>query len=408
MNNKVKKKAWISARHQVVRDVVCLFLEPYSKIKYGIKIEKFKQENKRNYLVLYNHQTPFDQFFVGMAFKKHLYYVATEDIFSNGWVSKLIKYLVNPIPIKKQTTDVRAILNCIKVAKEGGSIAIAPEGNRTYSGKTEYINPSIVALARKLGLPVLFYRIEGGYGAEPRWSDVVRKGKMRGYVSRVLETSEYEKMTDDELLSVICTELMVDESRSNMDHKHKKKAEYLERAIYVCKTCGLSIFESEGNFIKCTRCGSEAEYLSNNQIRAVKGDIPFSSVNEWYEYQKQYVNSLDVAALTSDPIYHESTALRKVIPYKEKILLEKRAMVSLYGDRLELQGFDIGKKELLFKDISSVAVLGRNKLNIYYGDDIYQFKSDKRFNALKYVNIYFRYQNQMKGDRTKDGEFLGI
>ena len=109
-----------------------------------------------------------------MTLRGPVYYMATEDIFSNGWISKVIKYLVAPIPIKKQTTDIRAILNCLKVAKEGGSICIAPEGNRTYSGRTEYMNPSIVSLARKLRMPILIYRIEGGYGSEPRWSDVVR------------------------------------------------------------------------------------------------------------------------------------------------------------------------------------------------------------------------------------------
>ena len=101
-------------------------------------------------MILFNHQTALDQFIVGSAFKGPIYYVATEDIFSMGFVSDLLRFAVNPIPIKKQTTDVGAVMNCIRVAKEGGTICIAPEGNRTYSGKTEYINPAIVPLAKKL------------------------------------------------------------------------------------------------------------------------------------------------------------------------------------------------------------------------------------------------------------------
>ena len=53
-----------------------------------------------------------------------------------------------------------------------------------------------------------------------------------------------------------------------------------------------------------------------------------------------------------------------------------------------------------------MSVLGRNKLNFYHDDHVYQFKSDKRFNALKYVNIYFRHKNIIKGDQ--DGKFLGL
>ena len=51
-------------------------------------------------------------------------------------------------------------------------------------------------------------------------------------------------------------------------------------------------------------------------------------------------------------------------------------------------------------------MLGKNKLNIYVGKRVFQLKSDKRFNALKYVNIFYRYQQIKKGD--KNGEFLGL
>ena len=52
------------------------------------------------------------------------------------------------------------------------------------------------------------------------------------------------------------------------------------------------------------------------------------------------------------------------------------------------------------------AVLGRNKLNLYHGDKLYQVKGDKRFNALKYVHIYHRYKNIRKGEEHV--KFLGL
>jgi 1-acyl-sn-glycerol-3-phosphate acyltransferase len=62
----------------------------------------------------------------------------------------------------------KAVKTCVRVAKEGGTIAIAPEGNRTYSGVTESIKPSITGLIRLLRIPVAIFRIEGGYGVHPR------------------------------------------------------------------------------------------------------------------------------------------------------------------------------------------------------------------------------------------------
>ena len=401
---KKKNKKWTRFRHRVVRNIAYCILRPYVSIVYKIKIDKFKAQEKRPYLILLNHQTPFDQFFVGMAFKGPIYYMATEDIFSNGWISSVIRYLVAPIPIKKQTTDVRAILNCMKVAKEGGSISIAPEGNRTYSGRTEYMSDSIVPLARKLGMPIVLYRIEGGYGAEPRWSDVVRKGKMRGYVSRVISPEEYAVMSDEELFEAIRTELYVNEAVVDTAFKHKKLAEYLERAIYVCPECGLSTFESHNDIIKCKKCGLAARYLPTKELEGVGAELPFRFVADWYDYQSDFINSLDVTELCDEPIYREHAEFREVIPYDRKNLIADKAELRLYGDRVEV---DLPMETLSFDfESTNLTVLGRNKLNIYYKDKIYQVKGDKRFNALKYVHLSHRYQNIRKG--LEDVKFLGL
>ena len=137
-NNGKRKNRWRRARHRVVKSLVYL-LSPLCKLWYGAKVERMKRPGKRPYLLLSNHQTAFDQFFVGMVYLGPVYYVASEDLFSNGFISRMLEWAVRPIPIRKQTTDVRAVMTCLKVAKEGGTIAISPEGNRTYSGRTEQI-----------------------------------------------------------------------------------------------------------------------------------------------------------------------------------------------------------------------------------------------------------------------------
>jgi len=406
MARKSKQKSWLRFRHRVVRNIAYMILYPYSKIKYGITIEKFKSKKNTPYLILLNHQTPFDQFFVGMSFKGAVYYLATEDIFSNGWVSSLIKWLVAPIPIKKQAGDVAAVKNCIRVAREGGTICIAPEGNRTYSGKTEYMSDAIAPLARKLKLPIALYRIEGGYGAEPRWSDVVRRGKMRSYVLRVIEPQEYANMTDDELFDAIEKGLYVNEAVADGEFHHKKRAEYLERAIYVCPYSGLSKFESHNATIECKNCGIQIEYQPNKELKGIGFDFKFQFVNDWYEYQKDFINALDTDKYIDAAIYHDTAQLSQVIIREKKILLRKAAGIALYGDRIVIDEGAPDQMVLPFAQISVIAVLGRNKLNIYFGDKVYQFKGDKRFNALKYVNIYYRRKNQIKGEVY--GQFLGL
>ncbi len=405
MKHDKKNKRWTRWRHRVVRNILSITLGPYTKLKYHIKVERFKQQEKRPYLILMNHQTAFDQFFVGLAFKGPVYYLASEDLFSNGWVSSLIKYLVEPIPIKKQTTDIRAVLNCMRVAKEGGTIAIAPEGNRTYSGRTEYMNPSIAQLARKLGVPVALFRIEGGYGVQPRWSDVVRRGKMRAYVSRVITPEEISAYTDAELFDAIKEGLYVNEATPDGEFRHKRCAEYMERAIYVCPRCGLSSFESSRDVIKCNKCGGSVRYTETKELLDIDLGIPFRFVADWYDYQSSFINVLDVEALCDGALYEEAVAVSEVIPYKKKLRISKDATIRLYGNRAELS---VNGENLIlsFDEATAVTVLGRNKLNIYHGGKIYQFKGSKRFNALKYVHMYHRYKNIRKGDQNV--EFLGL
>ncbi len=397
-------KKWMKLRHRVVTRILYVILKPYSYIRYGIKVEKFKEQGKRQYLIVFNHQTAFDQFFVGMAFKGPIYYLASEDLFSNGFVSTLIRWLVAPIPIRKQTTDVAAVKNCIRVAREGGTIALAPEGNRTYDGKPVHINPAIAPLAKKLGLPIAIFRVEGGYGVHPRWSDVVRRGKMRGLVSCVIEPESYKDMSNDELFELIKDSIDVKENNVSGEFHHKNNAEFLERAIYVCPDCGLSSFESHGDIIECKKCGKKVRHLPTKELCGVGQEFPFRFVSDWYDYQCDFVNRLNILGFTDVPLYHDLASLTEVIVYERKKKLCENAQITLYGDRIIIEGEH--PLELYFKDVSAITVLGRNKLNIYIGKKLYQLKSDKRFNGLKYVNIFYRYKNLTK--ENGDGKFLGL
>ena len=348
-----------------------------------------------------NHQTGFDQFFAGLTFHQPVYYLASEDIFSIGWISRLLEWAVAPIPIKKQTTDLQAVKNCIRVAREGGSIFIAPEGQRTFHGKTVYIAPSIAHLAKKLGLPIAIMRIEGGYGIQPRWSDVVRKGRMRSYVKRVIEPDEYKELTNDQLFAILLEELTVDESGSCGEFPHKKSAEYLERVVYTCPDCGLTTWESNGQVTRCTKCGRQDRYLPDKALVGVDRPFPYPFLADWYQAQEAFLNALDTLTMTDSPVWEETARLSLVHPGSHKDILAKNAGICLYGDRIT-----IADRIFAFSEIRAVTILGKNKLNVYTDDSIFQIKGGKRFNGLKYLNFDHRYINLTTGDHN--GKYLGL
>ena len=98
--------------------------------------------------------------------------------------------------------------------------------------------------------------------------------------------------------------------------------------------------------------------------------------------------------------------MSEVVINKKKLPLQKDVKIDLYGDRMILNPDSEKEMVFPFREVTAISVLGRNKLNIYYNQKVYQLKGDKRFNALKYVNFCYRHKNICKGD--KDGKFLGL
>ena len=175
----------------------------------------------------------------------------------------------------------------------------------------------------------------------------------------------------------------------------------MERFLYVCPSCGLTKFHTKNNLIWCEKCNHKIQYLSNKQLKGIEKDFSFTNLTQWYDFQCDYVRKLDLVNYLSTPIDDYCVKVFKVILYKKKQLLFSRTSIKLFGDRIELDDFI-----LTFDEISSITVLGKNKINVYYNDIVYQIKADVSFNGLKYVNIFHHYHNCKRGDIHE--QFLGL
>jgi len=399
-------------RHSVIYRLAYPVIRALCRITYpGLELKPFPEGKEGQYLFIYNHQTPMDQFFISILSGKPVYHIATEDIMSNGWISKLLSWTVAPIPILKQMKDMKAVKNCVSVARQGGSIAVAPEGNRTFSGRTTHFGIGIVKLVKLIRLPVAIVRIEGGYGVEPRWAGGTRKGLIRACVSEILRPEEYLDMDQDALYRKLKDALWEDESGPGGSYVSDRPAEYLERLFYVCPVCGFSEFVSEADKVSCKSCGLTFRYTDRRELIDTEGRTGFGSIGDWYDCQESFVNSIDPEEYTGAPIFEDPVAASEVRLYERKIPIEKNAKALLFGDRIEVRGPDGGMiADLPFDDTDTVTVLGKKKLNVYSGGKVIQLAGGDRFNGLKYVNLYYRYRNVK---RQKDGgeegvKFLGL
>ncbi len=414
---KKKKNKWVKLRHKVITGLFYPFFFLHAKLKYKIKFKK-PDIGRRQYFVVSNHQALWDQFFVSLLLKRTIYYVASEDLYEKGFLSKLLHFAVAPIPIKKNATDVKAVMTMLRVKKEGGTIAIFPEGNRTYSGETGYIKPAIGALIKILKLPILCVQIKGGFGAHPRFASNIRKWPVEVSVKKIIEYDEYKDFSEEQCYQMIKDAIYFNEFDNVGDnvYSNKHSAEFMERAYYVCPKCKKIVkLYSNGQFVECPNCGVKLMYDKHLSLVPVNGDFPFTRLDDWYRYQENFITNLDLTPYFETPIFEDVATLVETAHYKKPKILHKDATIKLYANRYEVvDGNNV--TTFLFDDISATTAQNSNTEAFYVGDKIYQLHGSERFTVLIYVNIFYHYKNnlvggvyvQPSGDSRTSREFLGL
>jgi hypothetical protein len=395
-------------RHKIAYAILRPFFELYIKLFYGFKLNKYKVSG--NHLILSNHITMFDPFFVAASFNFPIYFVASNDIFSYRLVTKIIKFLVEPISKTKNEVDFATIKEIIAMAKAGGSIGLFLSGNATYSGNEEYIDSPIAKLVRKINLPVILYNLKGLYGVSPRWGSSIRKGFSTGVVKQILTLEQIANMSDEVLTQTIKEGLSVsafDLDDNIPNYTGKNPAQYLERALFICPDCnGLATLRSEDDKLDCLKCGYSVTYLPNLTFKLNKGKNLHNSVKQWYDFQKNYVQSIDFSSYKDDQEITHDDGIDLLINIKnvKKEQIMENGSIHLYSNRVELKSNNV-KIILSFDDILAMAVHVKNRLLINTSNHYYQIINNNRRSALKYMFIYYSIVNKKAG--IKNG-FLGI
>lgn len=379
---KKPKKLWVKKRHARVFAFLRFAMSGFIRLKYHYKAEKAPIK-KGPCLILHNHQATMDPFFVSKAFRFPIYFITSDDLF-NLKVSPLIRYLAAPIPKSKSMTDLAAVKNALRVLKEGGAVGIAPEGNRTFSGRQwETVPDAIAKLCKTAKVPVVLFNLCGGYGTDPRWGHGVRRGtKYVGRVKRILYPEDYKDMSVEELFEIIKTELNVVDADSGERYKSRKRAEFIERALYMCPVCKkIGTISSKGTHFTCLGCGTTAEYTEQLTIDPPFGG--FTKIYEWYDWERA---ELTPRMLAGETLFDEGIRFIDSVKLKRKIFLDGHA-VSMNKEAITITG-ENGSCVFPLSEIDAMAAVMKRKFNFYYRGKIYQIKGGDRFSAVKYVHAF--------------------
>ena len=382
MKKKTKKKLWVKKRHAVVFALLRVILTPilWLKYRYGADRAPIK---KGPCIILNNHHATMDPFFVAKSFHFPIYFVTSDDLF-NLKVSPLIRWLVAPIPKSKSMADLGAVKTMLRVLREGGAISIAPEGNRTLSGRQWEMTDAIAKLVKTAKVPLVLYNLRGGYGVDPRWGGKARRGTYyRGCVKRIVQPEEYKDMTVEELFELIKRELDVDDTALGARYKSRRRAEYIERALYLCPVCGsVGSIRSKGKYFSCTHCGTKAEYTERLAI-----DPPFAGYDKiygWYEWERKEIVA---RVLAGERVSDKGILFRESVKMKKKIVLAGDT-VSIDRDALYISDATGAQARYPLEEIDAITAVGKKKFNFYCHGKILQVKGDERFCSIKYVHIF--------------------
>ncbi len=393
--NKKKTQKHVRARHRFYFSAL-RFVGVIIAWIYGCRYRIFRGKKKQNYFILSNHQTLLDPALLAMSFRFPVYFVAGETLFNDTLPSRLLRHCFAPIKKKKGTADVACIRSMVRVAREGGSVALFPEGNRTWADFPFYIDPAICSLIRLLKLPLLLYHFEGGYGVDPRWGRARRKGRFEAYVYREISAEEIASMSDEALYRTVIDGLTVTDGENGEAYRSAVRAEYLERLLFVCPVCGaVSALRSEGEKIGCSRCGLSVTYNENLSLSSENAAFHFTSLKEWYAYQLEYIKQMPLPA--DQPIYRD----RDAILYDKTG--EKRIEIASGEAVLTAEALRIGEFEIPLPEILSVSVVGGRKLVFHTKEHFYILTGDARFNAIKYAFTF-----NVLGTGIKDEKYYGL
>jgi 1-acyl-sn-glycerol-3-phosphate acyltransferase len=345
-------------------------------------------------LIVSNHVTNYDPILLGLSFRKHMYFVASEHTMRWGMASKLIRVVFAPVIRVKGKTETAAALKIMRRIKKGGTVCMFAEGNRTFSGVTDEIYPATGKLAKMSGCSLVTFKMRGGYFTQPRWGVKVRHGRMDGKVVAVYSPEELAGMTSAEVNARIQADIHEDAYATQLStpvrYRTKRPAEYIETCLFLCQSCDrIGTVKSQGNRFFCD-CGLAGVY---DEYGMLSGEnVPFTTVRDWYVWQDgRLPGILEASSGVICSSAHERLYI--VNPGVGEELIAEGKLNAFCG------GLSLDDFTFPFSDMIDFTVTGRQTLTFVTADaDAYELKNPYPRNALVYRQIYRAMKNLSKED----------
>ena len=335
-------------------------------------------------LIIANHTNAWDPLIVAMCLpKKQTYFVSSEHLFRLGALSRLIDFLVAPIPRRKAAVATDTVLACLRHLRAGRSVCIFAEGEQCWDGRTAPLSPTTGALVKKSGASLLTIHIEGGYLSLPRWAKKARKGRMRAEIAGIYSPEELSGMSEAEIAERISSDIREDcwerQAREAIAFRSKAPAEGLERALWLCPVCGrIGSLRTKKDRVFCS-CGMEATMTPTGFF----GDgAPYRTIAEWDREQIRRTKEGEFFQNGEILFSDGEITLSEILP-KHKSRKIGCGALTQYAD-----AFGIAGERFPLGEIRAMAAVQAHLLLFSSRGKYYELRAKKPANLRKYL-IYF-------------------
>lgn len=399
---KVKKLEHSARWYNFCKAIIMLYLKRNPRLyKRGGKLPQGGN------LILANHVTRMDQFFVGAYYENsYIRFVSGENVFKNTLFRFFAEKCLNVIIHMRGVSAFETIQEMTRGLKNGENVMIFPTGSMTFDGRSHQIDTSIAKLAKMSSCNLVLLRSDGGYFVQPRWGVTTRKGDV-SLTEYVISKDELKQMSAKDVASLINEHLYTDayekQAQNPISYKGKKLCKGLECCIYECPKCGkITNLKTSDSELIC-RCGYTAEYDEFGYLNGNNGTR--YTITELCDSQKESLRKKFTAARNENKhehIFGDDFEL-KYLGHDGKRSVAGNVRVDIYSDYIEYSINGI-KKQLDYDKIDSVFVYMRNTLavniaKIEYG---YELQGDFSNNALKYRDLFEILKELRSGEKGKN------
>ncbi len=358
-----------------------VFIIPAFRFEY----EPIKVESP--FLLIVNHVTACDPLLVGIALeKRQAYFVASDHVLRQGIAGWLIRRCFGPIPRRKGASGLMTVRECMRHLREGHSICIFAEGEQSWDGRSIPVVEGTGSLALASRVPLVTYRLEGGYLSLPRWGKGLRRGRVRGRITGVYSPEDLAAMGKKNINRLLNEGIQENawerQAIEKTCFRGKHAAEHLEKCLYLCPGCSrVGTLISKGDRLSCG-CGFQVRYTETGAFEPAS---PFPTLAEWEDWQKDRLRRREFKRPSEDGLLFADAgvSLSQVNENNRVLPLLSKAEMRLYEDRLAC-----GNREFPLNGIRDMAMTQANRLLFTFADGYYEIHSVGRTNLRKYLEIW--------------------